>query len=183
MLLSLNPSFFLCWQSMFSGPERAAGWSTSRSKLPCTGQMLSKYRVCLKAGATVCLLLCFSAHRANTTPLTLLYGILTMLLFWKNGGAFILHLHISVSFSLLFSSLHLSDFLSLCSPFLPVSGLGGSVTFYPWATRAQPLTLAWSLTSTTKPRPQVKVCISNFLCNELWDLVCLLCCVFLVLQP
>lgn len=56
---------------------------------------------------------------------------------------------------------------SLCSPFFPISGLGGSVTcFYPWASRAQPLTLAWSLTSTTKPRPQVKVCISDFLWNE-----------------
>lgn len=84
-ILSLKPSFSLCWRSMFSGPEKAAGWSTSRSLLPCAGQMLSKYRVCLKAGATVCLclLLCFSARRANKTPLTHLYGILTMLLFFK----------------------------------------------------------------------------------------------------
>lgn len=31
MLLSLNPSFSLCWLSVFSGPERAAGWWTPRS--------------------------------------------------------------------------------------------------------------------------------------------------------
>lgn len=74
-------------------------------------------------------------------------------------------------------SIYLCIYLSISSPFLPVdppvSGLGGSVTFYPWATRAQPLTLAWSLTSSNKPRPQVKVCISEF--SFMTSAVCLCC--------
>lgn len=56
--------------------------------------------------------------------------------------------------SFLFSSLCLYVLLSVCSPFLRISGLGSLTIFYPWATR--PLALAWSLTSATKPRPQVR---------------------------
>lgn len=72
-----------------------------------------------------------------------------------------------------------SRFLSVCSPFLSVSGLGSLVTFYPWATR--PLTLAWSLTSTTKPRPQVRCVFLIFseICFERVSvLLCVCLCVF-----
>lgn len=59
------------WRSL--AQKVAAGWSTHRSQLPYAGQMLSKYRVCLKAGATVCLclfpcvsLLCRANNRVDT---------------------------------------------------------------------------------------------------------------------
>lgn len=117
MLLSLKPSFSLCWRSMFSGPERAAASSTSHSLLPYAGQMLNKYRVCLKAGATICLCLSLCCCFSNT-------------------GAFILYYNISPSF---FFIILLPPPLCLSLPAVHsslFSGLGGSVTFYPWATRA-----------------------------------------------
>lgn len=70
----------------------------------------------------------------------------------------------------------LSTSFSFCSQFLPVSGTGGLVTFYTWAARAQPLTLARSLTSSTKPRPQVKVCISEFVCEKNFECLCACVC-------
>ncbi len=115
MLLSLKPSFSLCWRSMFCGPEKAAGWSTSRSSLPCTARMLSKYRVCLKAGATVrlCLSLCFSARRANTNPVdTLVRYSHYVAVFQTEVPSAFTKAFLPLS-PLLFPSLHLSNFLSL----------------------------------------------------------------------
>lgn len=47
------------------GPEKAACWSASHGELPYAGQMLSKYRVCLKAGATVCASPVFCSQRKH----------------------------------------------------------------------------------------------------------------------
>lgn len=115
---------------------------------------------------------CFCAHKTNTLWLTHLYGILTSLLFFKQRCLLSSLKPPSLSVSFLFSSLHLSVFLSVCSPFLPVSGLGSLAIFYPWATRPFDLGVISHLYYQTTPTGEM--CISDFLWNKLW--VCLFVC-------
>lgn len=111
---------------VFCGPEKAACWSASHGELPYAGQMLSKYRVCLKAGATVCASPVFCSQRKHIS--------VDMLAQYSYFVA-VLPKDVPSSFSkiifprlLIFLFRHLFCLSAVCPS---VSGLGSSVTLYP----------------------------------------------------
>lgn len=72
LYLTLSPPVFLFRCSMpvvRFGPGKAAGWSASLGGPPPAGQMLSKYRVCLRASATVHVSAVFLLAKKNTCAL------------------------------------------------------------------------------------------------------------------
>lgn len=153
---SLSRSLSFCWRPVvLCGPEKAAHWSVLHGGPPPAGQILSKYRVCLRAGATVHVSAVFSRQRKTHERHS------HALLYWKCFCR--LSLFAEINF---FPSV----FLFFSFPFLPplqsVSLPLGSLVPWPappWASR--PLTLAWSLTSFSKPRPQVRLLSFSLQCS------------------
>lgn len=167
--LCLSISFFLSLYLLLSLSAEGLLCSVAQRKLhigqPCMAGRLLRAKCWVNTGCVwglelLCTSLLFSPRKKNTWALQSCVAVLQARL-----HTVFLPLLIFIFFPLSFCfSTSPSAYSPVCSS---VSGLARSMTSPQWASR--PLTLAWSLTSSSKPHPQVRkaasVCSFSSLCS------------------